>query len=57
MLKLRILQVIYTAISEGGTMEWDTTAFGKQGGFGVYMILYRRRTEWKPKLKKVMIVR
>jgi hypothetical protein len=32
--------------------------FGKyKVASGVYMILYRRRTEWKPKLKKVMIVR
>jgi hypothetical protein len=34
-------------------MEWDTTAFGKyKVASGVYMILYRHKTEWKLKLKK-----
>jgi hypothetical protein len=36
-------------------MEWDTTAFGKYKV--AYMILYRHKTEWKLKLKKVMIIR
>jgi hypothetical protein len=50
--------LVFEAISEGGTMEWDTTAFGKyKVASGVYMILYRHKTEWKLKLKKVMIIR
>jgi hypothetical protein len=37
-------------------MEWDTT-FGKyKVASGIYMILYRHKTEWKLKLK-VMIIR
>jgi hypothetical protein len=28
--------LVYEAISEGGTMEWDTTALVIQGGLGVY---------------------
>jgi hypothetical protein len=37
-------------------MEWDTLLW-KIYTSGVYMILYRHKTEWKLKLKKVMIIR
>jgi hypothetical protein len=42
--------LVFEAISEGGTMEWDTTAFGKYKVW-VYMILYRHKTV-ETKVKK-----
>jgi hypothetical protein len=50
--------LVYEAISEGGTMEWDTTAFGKyKVASGVYMIFISAQDGVETKVKKVMIVR
>lgn len=50
--------LVYEAISEGGTIEWDTTAFGKyKVASGVYMIFISSEDGTETKVKKVMIVR
>lgn len=50
--------LLYEAISEGGTMEWDTTAFGKyKVASGVYMIFISAQDGVETKVKKVMIIR
>jgi ligand-binding sensor domain-containing protein len=50
--------LVYEAISEGGTIEWDTTAFGKyKVASGVYMIFISSEDGAETKVKKVMIVR
>lgn len=50
--------LVYEAISEGGTIEWDTTAFGKyKVASGVYMVFISSEDGSKTKVKKVMIVR
>jgi hypothetical protein len=50
--------LVYEAISEGGTIEWDTTAFGKyKVASGVYMIFISAEDGGETKVKKVMIVR
>jgi hypothetical protein len=50
--------LVYEAISEGGTMEWDTTAFGKyKVASGVYMIFISAQDGVETKVKKVMIIR
>jgi hypothetical protein len=50
--------LVYEAISEGGTMEWDTTAFGKYNvASGVYMIFISAQDGVETKVKKVMIIR
>lgn len=50
--------LVYEAISEGGTIEWDTTAFGKyKVASGVYMIFISAEDGVETKVKKVMIVR
>lgn len=44
--------------SEGGTIEWDTTAFGKYNvASGVYMILVSAEDGIETTVKKVMIIR
>jgi hypothetical protein len=49
--------LVFEAISEGGTMEWDTTAFGKYRWLrGIYDFI-SAQDGWKLKLKKVMIIR
>jgi hypothetical protein len=35
--------LVYEATAEGGTIEWDTYAFGKYAA-SVYMILFRQMT-------------
>jgi hypothetical protein len=50
--------LVYEAISEGGTLEWDTTAFGKyRVASGVYMIFISSEDGLQTKVKKVMIIR
>ncbi|MES2545176.1 MAG: two-component regulator propeller domain-containing protein [Bacteroidota bacterium] len=50
--------LVYEATAEGGTIEWDTTAFGKyKVASGVYMIFISAEDGVETKVKKVMIVR
>lgn len=50
--------LVYETISEGGTIEWDTTAFGKyKVASGVYMIFISAQDGMETKVKKVMIIR
>nr|WP_315144403.1 two-component regulator propeller domain-containing protein [uncultured Flavobacterium sp.] len=50
--------LVHEAISEGGTIEWDTTAFGKyKVASGVYMIFISAEDGVETKVKKVMIIR
>jgi len=50
--------LVYETTSEGGTVLWDTTAFGKyKVASGVYMIFISSEDGTKTKVKKVMIIR
>ncbi|MFV8391547.1 T9SS type A sorting domain-containing protein [Flavobacterium sp. LB2P6] len=50
--------LVYETISEGGTIEWDTKAFGKyKVASGVYMIFISAQDGVETKIKKVMIIR
>ncbi|AWG20999.1 ABC transporter substrate-binding protein [Flavobacterium faecale] len=50
--------LVYETTSQGGTIEWDTTAFGKyKVATGVYMIFIVAEDGIETKVKKVMIVR
>ena len=50
--------LVYEVISEGGSIEWDTTAFGKfKVASGVYMIFISAQDGVETKVKKVMIIR
>lgn len=50
--------LVFETIAEGGTIEWDTTAFGKyKVASGVYMIFIATEDASETKVKKVMIVR
>jgi len=50
--------LVYETTSEGGTIEWDTTAFGKyKVASGVYMIFIASEDASETAVKKVMIVR
>lgn len=50
--------LVYETTSEGGTIEWDTTAFGKyKVASGVYMILVSAQDGIDTTVKKVMIIR
>ncbi len=50
--------LVYETTSEGGTIEWDTTAFGKyKVASGVYMVFISAEDGIETKVKKVMIVR
>jgi hypothetical protein len=50
--------LVYEDISEGGTIEWDTKAFGKyKVASGVYMIFISAQDGIETKVKKVMIIR
>ena len=50
--------LVHEAVSEGGTIEWDTTAFGKyKVASGVYMIFISAEDGVETKVKKVMIIR
>jgi len=50
--------LVYETTSEGGTIEWDTTAFGKyKVASGVYMIFVAAKDGIETKVKKLMIIR
>ncbi len=50
--------LVYETTSEGGTIEWDTTAFGKyKVASGVYMIFVAAKDGTETKVKKLMIIR
>ncbi|MDR6968692.1 ligand-binding sensor domain-containing protein [Flavobacterium arsenatis] len=50
--------LVHETVSEGGTIEWDTTAFGKyKVASGVYMIFISAQDGIETKVKKVMIIR
>jgi hypothetical protein len=50
--------LVHEAIAEGGTIEWDTTAFGKyKVASGVYMIFIATQDAMDTNVKKVMIIR
>jgi hypothetical protein len=50
--------LVFEKIAEGGTIEWDTTAFGKHKvASGVYMIFISAQDGVETKVKKVMIIR
>ncbi|MCA6421464.1 MAG: ABC transporter substrate-binding protein [Flavobacterium sp.] len=50
--------LVYETTSEGGTIEWDTTAFGKyKVASGVYMIFIAAEDATETAVKKVMIIR
>jgi ligand-binding sensor domain-containing protein len=50
--------LVYETTPEGGTIEWDTTAFGKyKVASGVYMIFVSGQDGEETKVKKVMIIR
>ena len=50
--------LVYETTSEGGTIEWDTKAFGKyRVASGVYMIFISAEDGIETKVKKVMIIR
>ena len=50
--------LVHEAISEGGTILWDTKAFGKyEVASGVYMVFVSSDDGVETKVKKVMIVR
>lgn len=50
--------LVFEATTEGGTLEWDTTAFGKyKVASGVYMIFISAQDGSETKVKKVMIIR
>ena len=50
--------LVYETTAQGGTIEWDTTAFGKyKVASGVYMIFISAEDGVETKVKKVMIIR
>lgn len=50
--------LVYETTSSGGTIEWDTSAFGKyRVASGVYMIFVAAQDGIDTKVKKVMIIR
>ena len=50
--------LVFEKTSEGGTVEWDTTAFGNyKVASGVYMIFISGQDGIETKVKKVMIIR
>ncbi|MCD0470140.1 T9SS type A sorting domain-containing protein [Flavobacterium sp. JAS] len=50
--------LVYETTSTGGTIEWDTTAFGRyKVASGVYMVFISAEDGSETKVKKVMIIR
>lgn len=50
--------LVHEVVSEGGSVEWNTTAFGKyRVASGVYMIFIASKDGVATKVKKVMVVR
>jgi ligand-binding sensor domain-containing protein len=50
--------LVYEAVSEGGTIQWDTSAFSKyKVTSGVYMLFISSEDGAETKVKKVMVIR
>lgn len=50
--------LVYEEVSEGGSIQWDTTAFGRHKvASGVYMILVTSSDASETKVAKIMIIR
>lgn len=50
--------LVYEEISKGGSIQWDTRAFGKyKVASGVYMVLITSEDQAKTKVAKIMIIR
>jgi len=50
--------LVFETTSQGGSIQWDTTAFGKyKVASGVYMVMVTTRDALETKVSKVMIVR
>lgn len=50
--------LVYEQVSEGGSIQWDTTAFGKyKVSSGVYFIMATSEDALETKVAKVMIIR
>lgn len=50
--------LVYEAVSQGGSIQWDTTAFGKyKVRSGVYLIMVTTDDSSETKVAKVMIIR
>ena len=50
--------LVYEQVSEGGSIQWDTTAFGRHKvASGVYMILVTGEDAVETKVAKLMIIR
>ena len=50
--------LVFESTSSGGTVEWDTTAFGKyKVASGVYMVFVTSKDAAETTVKKIMVVR
>ncbi|WP_031426992.1 two-component regulator propeller domain-containing protein [Flavimarina sp. Hel_I_48] len=50
--------LVYEEVSEGGSIQWDTTAFGKHKvATGVYLVLVTSSDASETKIAKIMIIR
>lgn len=50
--------LVFQQTSEGGSIQWDTTAFGRyKVASGVYMVLITSEDALETKIKKIMIIR
>ena len=50
--------LVFETTSEGGSVQWDTTAFGKyKVASGVYLILITSDDNLQTKVAKIMIIR
>jgi hypothetical protein len=50
--------LVFETTSSGGTVEWDTTAFGKyKVASGVYMVFVSSSDAAETTIKKIMIIR
>ncbi|WP_121665938.1 type IX secretion system anionic LPS delivery protein PorZ [Mesonia aquimarina] len=50
--------LVYEEFSEGGSVQWDTKAFGKHKvASGVYMVLITSEDQLETKVAKIMIIR
>jgi len=50
--------LVYEIVSEGGSVQWDSRAFGKHKvASGVYMVLITSRDQLETKVTKIMVIR
>ncbi len=50
--------LVYETVSEGGSIQWDTTAFGRyRVASGVYLVMISSDDQLKTKITKIMIIR